>query len=50
MNYLDPYLYTVFGLSSDSTLYWGIIMTLAFLIIGGVILNQMLSDNLILKE
>lgn len=43
-------LYTVFGLNSNSMVYWGLIITIAFIIIGAVILNQILSDTLILKE
>ncbi len=49
---MDMYtsLYTVFGLNSNSMVYWGLIIAIAFIIIGAVILNQILSDTLILKE
>lgn len=43
-------LYTVFGMSESSTTYWTVVLVIAFLIVAAVLLNQIASRTLILKE
>ncbi|MDY6778983.1 MAG: hypothetical protein SV760_00220 [Halobacteria archaeon] len=43
-------LYKVFGLKESSTTYWSIVLVVALVIIGFVVLNQIASGTLILKE
>ncbi len=42
--------YTVFGMDYTGSMYWGIVLSIAFIIIGLVVLNQLVKDILILKE
>ena len=43
-------LYTVFGMQESSTTYWAVVLTVAAVIVGAVLLNQIASRTLILKE
>jgi hypothetical protein len=43
-------LYTVFGMQESSTTYWAVVLTVAFVVVAAVLLNQIAARTLILKE